>query len=121
MRLLLDRLGFTNWFDGTLARPNRATNANAHRVRLSNDRSLRAFMSQYEFKLAQSIAMLAMCSQSSATDRKRHEYSGILCSRPSTEEHLKTTITSNMNIYLNVHDPHQRHYCGDRRLPHQDH
>lgn len=79
MRLLLDRLAFTDSFDGTLARLDQATYANAHRVQLCNDRPSGlscSNISQYEFKLAQS--MLTMCSKSSATDRERHEYSGIL-------------------------------------------
>src|SRR5260221_1138294 len=42
--LLADRQGFTDWLDGTLARPDKITHAKAHHIWNSNDRSLKAFI-----------------------------------------------------------------------------
>jgi gag-polypeptide of LTR copia-type len=76
--LLADRQGFTDWLDGTIPRPDKATHPKAHHIWVSNDRSLKAFLlshvSQRDYDNA--------CTLSTAHEvfeelRKTHEKQGI--------------------------------------------
>jgi transposase InsO family protein len=76
--LLSDRQGFTDWLNGTLSRPPKATHAKAHHIWAINDRSLKAFLlSHISQRDYDSVCTLPTAHSVFEALQKTHENQGL--------------------------------------------